>query len=399
MRRKIFLIPFILFLISPIILNAGTVVTIKTLDGYEMEAPYKGFFIDEMGNVSILLGINKNEGFLQHEPTINIENFQGCNGDNSTGIVNGTVGTELSFTVVASDSLGTPPNLSCLYPITSNYNKPSGVFTYTYNKRGTYLAIFSAVVQIGAEAYTTQRVIKINISDTQGDNVPPVVTITEPSPPSYSTTSQSITVKGTASDNVGVSRVEWLNSKGGGGVASGTTNWSFTVSLGTGENKITVKAYDSSGNMGYAEITITYSTSTGGYTDKVNRAIKVNGPFDNGYGYVFDVSISRGSTTYFLIDPKGFGVPYQTGKIDLSTISIKIEDLTWGERAVFQFNVIELDGNNDLVKTYQVSPGTGGMYSCYVKYFTLDKYNNGYKILIEAIEKNYGDTTMNIKYW
>lgn len=132
------------------------------------------------------------------------------------------------------------------------------------------------------------------------------------------------------------------------------------------------------------------------YTNEVNKAIKVNGPFQNyGYWYVFDVSIPRNSITYFLIDPKGFVIPYSNL---LTSINIRIEDMTFGEKALFDFRVLELDENNNLIKTWPVSLGTGGMYTCYVKEFTQDKYNKGEKILIEVIEKNYGSTVMNIKW-
>lgn len=400
MRNKHFYIFFILFLIFSISLVsfAGDLI-IKDTRGKEIKiSPIKGFFGDEKGNISIL--IDDLDSYIQQfQPIISISGFQDCNGDNSMGVINGTKNIPLHFTVIATDNEGTP-NLKCLYPFEQDYRGNQGVFSYTYDKVGQYLAIFSATVQVGNETYSSQRVIKINISDKSNpaDNIPPQIQITSPitNGGTYTTSSQTITIQGTASDNVGVDRVMWNINGGSDNQASGTTDWSFSVNLQNGNNLITVKAYDAAGNSTSATITVIYNPTSGGYTDKVNNAIKINGPFEKfGYWYVFDVEIKRGTTKYFLIDPKNFGIQYSD---ILTTISIRIEDMSFGERAIFEFKILELDGNNELVRTWPVSPGTGGMYTCYVKNYTEEKYKNNYKILIEAIEKGYGDTTMNVKW-
>ncbi len=60
-------------------------------------------------------------------------------------------------------------------------------------------------------------------SDTQA----PTVSITSPSMTgSYSTSASTVTVSGTASDNVGVTQVTWANGAGGTGTTTGTTTWS-----------------------------------------------------------------------------------------------------------------------------------------------------------------------------
>ena len=66
---------------------------------------------------------------------------------------------------------------------------------------------------------------------TRTDGVPPTVDITSPAAgATFSTTSTTIALGGSASDNVGVSQVSWSNSKGGNGVATGTTAWSWPAS-------------------------------------------------------------------------------------------------------------------------------------------------------------------------
>jgi hypothetical protein len=88
---------------------------------------------------------------------------------------------------------------------------------------------------------------------------PPVVTITGPSsPPSFTTNSATIVLSGTASDLVGIDRVEWLNgTTGAGGIAAGTTSWfEPSVSLNPGPNLVTVTAFDLVGNSSSEQITI-----------------------------------------------------------------------------------------------------------------------------------------------
>ena len=61
----------------------------------------------------------------------------------------------------------------------------------------------------------------------------------------------------------GVSKVTWSSDKGGSGNASGTTYWSISsISLSSGENKITVTAKDLGGNTSTDTITVTYSAAT-----------------------------------------------------------------------------------------------------------------------------------------
>lgn len=85
-----------------------------------------------------------------------------------------------------------------------------------------------------------------------GDTALPTVTITLPTNRSpYTAPSNSLSLAGTASDNVGVTLVTWSNSMGGNGTASGTTNWSVNgIALQQGQNIITVTAHDAARNSG-----------------------------------------------------------------------------------------------------------------------------------------------------
>jgi hypothetical protein len=96
------------------------------------------------------------------------------------------------------------------------------------------------------------------------DTTAPVATITSPtSNTTYSTSSSSITLGGTASDNIGVTEVAWSNNRGGKGTCSGTTSWTCTgpINLQVGENVLTVTARDAARNYGSDVLTVTRTCS------------------------------------------------------------------------------------------------------------------------------------------
>jgi hypothetical protein len=93
------------------------------------------------------------------------------------------------------------------------------------------------------------------------DRARPDIRITSPTTnSSYSTTTALLTVAGVASDDVGVTRVTWSNSRGGKGTATGTSNWSISnIKLRTGTNTIYVRAYDRRGRSRTAQLAVIYS--------------------------------------------------------------------------------------------------------------------------------------------
>jgi hypothetical protein len=89
------------------------------------------------------------------------------------------------------------------------------------------------------------------------DTTAPQLTILSPAGTTVSTSLASITVSGTSTDNVGVSRVTWQVNTGGSGTATGTTNWSATVPLVTGRNTIVIQTYDAAGNSSWRSLVVT----------------------------------------------------------------------------------------------------------------------------------------------
>jgi hypothetical protein len=88
------------------------------------------------------------------------------------------------------------------------------------------------------------------------DTVPPTLSIVSPSSTIVSAYSGTISISGTAGDNVGVVSVKWTTSTGGAGVATGTTSWSAVIPLLVGTNTVTVLAYDAAGNSTWRAITV-----------------------------------------------------------------------------------------------------------------------------------------------
>jgi len=97
------------------------------------------------------------------------------------------------------------------------------------------------------------------------DTTSPTVIISSPTSGStYTATSSTISLGGSASDNSsGISSVSWSNSRGGNGTATGTASWSVSsISLSTGDNVITVTAKDGANNSGTDTLQVTYSGGT-----------------------------------------------------------------------------------------------------------------------------------------
>lgn len=96
---------------------------------------------------------------------------------------------------------------------------------------------------------------------TAGDTTRPSVAITAPtSGTTYTATTGSLNLAGTAGDNVGVTQVGWSNNLGGSGTASGTNSWTASsVPLQAGTNVLTVTARDAAGNTSNDVLTVNYA--------------------------------------------------------------------------------------------------------------------------------------------
>jgi len=112
--------------------------------------------------------------------------------------------------------------------------------------------------QVSKSVLVTRQTLSTTGPGTGGstDTTPPSLTITSPSSATMSTTAASVTIAGTASDNVGVALVSWATNFGQAGLASGTNAWSAAIPLIIGNNSVTVRAADAAGNVGWRSVII-----------------------------------------------------------------------------------------------------------------------------------------------
>jgi hypothetical protein len=96
------------------------------------------------------------------------------------------------------------------------------------------------------------------------DTTAPTVTITSPPSGTTYTTAQSVTITATASDNVGVTKVEFYDGatlKGTDTAAPYTYSWSITTA-DNGAHNWTAKAYDAANNSSISVVTLTVNIDT-----------------------------------------------------------------------------------------------------------------------------------------
>ncbi len=125
------------------------------------------------------------------------------------------------------------------------------------------IQLYSGINVITITAYDgsgNTQVDTLTVTFTPPDAVPPTVAITAPtSAGTYSTSNSPLVIRGTAWDDVGVSRVEYWGANGS-GTASGTMNWTAKVALSPGVNTIYVNAWDTAGHgSGSAVLLVTYT--------------------------------------------------------------------------------------------------------------------------------------------
>jgi hypothetical protein len=135
----------------------------------------------------------------------------------------------------------------------------NGLTNWSYNgvplEPGENIITVTAVD--GANKTSADNVTVIyQVNDTNG----PQISITSPvSSPQFHTDLNRISISGTSSDDYGVSRVTWRTNNGNSGTAIGTNPWLVNdISLTSGDNVITVTAYDAADNSSQDTITVEY---------------------------------------------------------------------------------------------------------------------------------------------
>lgn len=101
------------------------------------------------------------------------------------------------------------------------------------------------------------------LSITYDNDIPQVSILTPTSNSTFFASESYLDLTGNASDIVGVTSVKWANSRGGSGDCIGSDNWAITaIPLKSGENIITISAYDATNKKGSDIITVTSDQSS-----------------------------------------------------------------------------------------------------------------------------------------
>ena len=186
----------------------------------------------------------------------------------------------LAITGPTSESTYTTTSATMNLGGTATDDKGISSVTWTNSRGGSgNAAIASGNWSVtGIALLSGSNIITVTATDTAGKtatdtltvtyNVPdlaPTVAITSPtSAATYTTTTATMNLGGTAADDKGISSVTWTNSRGGSGNAAfASGNWSVTgTALLSGSNIITVTATDTSGKTATDTLTVTYNIDT-----------------------------------------------------------------------------------------------------------------------------------------
>ena len=229
----------------------------------------------------------------------------GLSVNTSTGVISGTPTTAGTFnvavtaadpasnittqyfvwTIVATDTAApaisiTSPTASATYTTSSAFITLTGLasddvgvtgVTWANSKGGSGTAAgtdtWSVVIPLqtginvltmratDATAKTTTAVLTVTV------DLAPTVAVSSPtSSSSYTSSATTLSIGGTASDDVSVSSVTWSNNRGGSGTATGTTSWSVSgIALQTGVNVLTITANDGTGHSSTATLSVTWA--------------------------------------------------------------------------------------------------------------------------------------------
>jgi hypothetical protein len=181
--------------------------------------------------------------------TVNFGNVNVGSSATQTFTVQNTVGGAVS----GSASVSAPFSIVSGSPYTLNGSGASQVVTVRFSP--TTAAVASVNVNFTGDGDSLSRLV----TGTGVDTSAPTVTITSPTSAStYTTNNASVTLGGTASDNLLVTQVTWVNDRGGSGTATGTANWTASnIALQLGQNVVTVTARDAAGNTATDTLTVT----------------------------------------------------------------------------------------------------------------------------------------------
>jgi hypothetical protein len=173
----------------------------------------------------------------------------------TTGTTYATQSASLNIGGTASDAIG----VTQVAWTNSRGGSGTATGTISWSAAGLTLAEGNNVITVTArDAAGNSSTDVLTAVYTIPDTTAPSISINSPTDtPSFDTSSLSINISGSASDNEGVTEIVWSNSTGGSGTATGTDSWSISdIELVDGDNVITITARDSAGNESIDEIIV-----------------------------------------------------------------------------------------------------------------------------------------------
>ena len=191
-----------------------------------------------------------------------------------------TKGQATSLQLSGSDPDGQPITYSAIgLPPGLFIGTATGFISGTPTTAGTYAvtaSVYDGVLTSPSQAFTWTVA-----AGTTADTTPPTVVIASPTGEGgYTTAGTNVALSGTASDNVGVTSVSWVNNRGGSGSTTGTTSWTVpSIGLQSGTNVITITARDAAGNAGTDILTVTSTATT---SDTTAPTVTISAPTASG---------------------------------------------------------------------------------------------------------------------
>lgn len=198
-------------------------------------------------------------------------------------------GGSVVYTFTVTDALGSPVSgaivggqdnlmgIGVFIATMSTDSNGRGTWTTTV-PNGASNSVFDIMFLAEKTGYTTSSMVTRQVQVNHFfDTSSPSISINSPTSAAvFNTNSGSISLAGTASDNVAVTQITWANSRGGSGTASGSSNWSVNgITLQNGTNVLEVTARDAAGNIGTSMLTVIYTPVA---TDTTPPSISITSP-------------------------------------------------------------------------------------------------------------------------
>lgn len=193
---------------------------------------------------------------------------------------NATVSGTVNIAASATDNVGVS---KVEFYVNGSLKATDTAAPYSYSWSTT--SVVNGSYSLTTKAYDTagnvgqSAAVAVTVNNSVADTIAPTTSIT--SPAANATVSGTVNIAASATDNIGVSKVEfYVNSslKGTDTTASYSYRWS-TTSVVNGSYTITTKAYDAAGNVGQsAAITVTVKNTV---ADTIAPSVTITSPLPN----------------------------------------------------------------------------------------------------------------------